>query len=155
MTAVLNPTSDAVAADPAPAGFAFVPLNKLAISPQNIRRTARKVDLDALAASIKSLGLLQNLSVTRDEGDRFTVVAGGRRLAALKALAKQGAIAKDFAVPCNIVDDGAAIESSLAENVQRVAANAMDEVDAFAALKDQGFNPPAIAQRFGVPRQMV
>jgi ParB family transcriptional regulator, chromosome partitioning protein len=148
-TAVQNPICKAVAADLTPAGFAFIPLNKLAISPQNIRRTDRKADLDALAASIKSLGLLQNLSVTRGEGDRFTVVAGGRRLAALKALAKQGAIARDFAVPCNIVDDDAAIESSLAENVQRVAADAMDEVDAFSALKDQGFDPASIAQRFG------
>lgn len=149
MTAVLNPHIEAIAAEPGAAGFAFIPLNKLTISPQNIRRTDRKADLDALMASIKSLGLLQNLSVTRGDGDRFTVVAGGRRLAALKALAKQGALAKDFPVPCNIVDDSAAIESSLAENVQRVAADAMDEVDAFAALKVQGFDPPAIAQRFG------
>ena len=149
MTAVLNLTVKAGATEPAPAGFAFIPLTKLAISPQNIRRTDRKVDLDALAASIRSLGLLQNLSVTRAEGDRFTVVAGGRRLAALKALAKQGDIARDFPVPCHILDDGTAIESSLAENVQRVAADAMDEVDAFAALKEQGLDAPAIAQRFG------
>jgi ParB family transcriptional regulator, chromosome partitioning protein len=131
------------------AGFVLIPLNKLAISERNIRRTDRKADLEALAASIKSLGLLQNLSVTRAEGDRLTVVAGGRRLAALKALAKQGALAKDFPVPCHILDDVDALESSLAENVQRVATDAMDEVDAFAALKDKGFDTVAIAQRFG------
>ena len=130
-------------------GFILIPLNRLAISARNIRRTDRKADLDALAASIKSLGLLQNLSVTRADGDRFTVVAGGRRLAALKALAKQGAITRDFPVPCHILDNDAALESSLAENVQRVATDAMDEVDAFAALKDQGFDASAIAQRFG------
>ena len=130
-------------------GFAHIPLNRLTVSDQNIRRTDRKADLEALAASIKSLGLLQNLSVTRADGERFTVVAGGRRLAALKALAKQGAIARDFPVPCHILDDEAALESSLAENVQRVATDAMDEVEAFAALKDQGFDPSAIAQRFG------
>jgi ParB family chromosome partitioning protein len=130
-------------------GFILIPLNKLAISERNIRRTDRRADLDALAASIKSLGLLQNLSVTRADGDRFTVVAGGRRLAALKALAKQGAIARDFPVPCHILDDDTALESSLAENVQRVATDAMDEVDAFAALKHQGFDTTAIAQRFG------
>ncbi len=130
-------------------GFVRIPLNKLAISERNIRRTDRRADLEALAASIKSLGLLQNLSVTRADGDRFTVVAGGRRLAALTALAKQGVIARDFPVPCHILDDDAALESSLAENVQRVATDAMDEVDAFAALKDQGFDTTAIAQRFG------
>jgi ParB family chromosome partitioning protein len=130
-------------------GFAHIPLNRLTISDQNIRRTHRRADLEALAASIKSLGLMQNLSVTRADGDRFTVVAGGRRLAALKALAKQGAIARDFPVPCHVLDDEAALESSLAENVQRVATDAMDEVDAFAALQDQGFDASAIAQRFG------
>jgi ParB family chromosome partitioning protein len=136
-------------------GFARIPLNRLAISEQNIRRTERKADLEALAASIKSLGLLQNLSVTRAGNDRFTVVAGGRRLAALKALAKQGVLAKDFPVPCHILDDAAALESSLAENVQRVAADAMDEVEAFAALKAQGFDVGAITQRFGVPYRHV
>lgn len=135
--------------------FAYIPLNKLAISDQNIRRTDRKADLEALAASIKSIGLLQNLSVTRAGNDRFTVVAGGRRLAALKALAKQGVLAKDFPVPCHILDDAAALESSLAENVQRVAADAMDEVEAFAALKEQGFDVGAIAQRFGAAHRHV
>ena len=136
------------------AGFVRIALNKLAISERNIR-TDRKADLEALAASIKSLGLLQNLSVTRADGDRFTVVAGGRRLAALKSLAKQGAIARDFPVPCHILDDNAATESSLAEYVQRVATDAMDEVDAFAALKDQGFDVAAIAQRFGYTNRHV
>ncbi len=57
-------------------GFAHIPLNRLTISDQNIQRTDRKANLEALAASIKSLGLPQNLSVTRAEGDRLTVVAG-------------------------------------------------------------------------------
>ncbi len=130
-------------------GLVHIALSKLAVSPQNIRRTDRKVDIDALAASIKSLGLLQNLSVTRGQGDRFTVVAGGRRLAALKALAKQGFLARDYAVPCHILDEEAGLESSLAENVHRVAADAMDEVEAFAALQHQGLDAQAIAQRFG------
>ena len=136
-------------------GFAHIPLNKLTISEQNIRRTDRKADLHALTASIKSLGLLQNLSVTRAGNDRYTVVAGGRRLVALKALAKQGVLAKDFPVPCHILDDADALESSLAENVQRVAADAMDEVEAFATLREQGFDVGAIAQRFGVAHRHV
>jgi ParB-like chromosome segregation protein Spo0J len=93
-------------------GFAHIPLNKLTISEQNIRRTDRQADLHAWTASIKSLGLLQNLSVTRAGDGRFTVVAGGRRLGALKALAKKGVIAKDYLVPCHILDDAAANPSS-------------------------------------------
>jgi hypothetical protein len=63
MTAQPTPIETAEAKAPQ-AGFVLIPLNKLAISECNIRRTDRKVDLDALAASIKSLGLLQNLTVT-------------------------------------------------------------------------------------------
>jgi ParB family transcriptional regulator, chromosome partitioning protein len=154
MNAVFQTQSEAPEAATQSA-FAHIPLNKLAISEQNIRRTDRKADLDALAASIKSLGLLQNLSVTRAGNDRFTVVAGGRRLAALKTLAKQGVIAKDYPVPCQILDDAAALESSLAENVQRVATDAMDEVEAFAALREQGFDVGAIALRLGVAHRHV
>jgi hypothetical protein len=40
-------------------------------------------------------------------------------------------------------------EASLAENVQRVAMNAMDEMEAFARLVDDGMSVEAIAERFG------
>ena len=50
MTAFSNTHAEETDAEALPSDFAFVTLNKLAISPQNIRRTDRKVDLDALAA---------------------------------------------------------------------------------------------------------
>ncbi|MET3915556.1 ParB-like chromosome segregation protein Spo0J [Variovorax sp. OAS795] len=69
----------------------LVPLSRLRARPskRNVRRKAR-TSIAALAASIRRLGLLQNLTVIPfgDDGD-FEVVAGGRRLAALKLLAKK------------------------------------------------------------------
>ncbi len=59
-----------------------IPLNRLSASPLNVRKTNRKADIDALAASILAHGLLQNLNVMAREDDRYEVVAGGRRLAA-------------------------------------------------------------------------
>ncbi len=56
MTAISTMIETAETTDPQE-GFILLPLNKLAISERNIRRTHRKADLDALAASIKSLGL--------------------------------------------------------------------------------------------------
>lgn len=126
-----------------------IPLNKLVESEDNVRRTERKRDLDALAASIAAHGLLQNLTVTAREGGKFAVVAGARRHAALKLLARQGERAKDWPVPCHVVDEAAAVEASLAENVQRVDMNAMDEVEAYAALVDAGASAEDVAQRFG------
>jgi ParB family chromosome partitioning protein len=133
----------------------FIPLNKLIASPRNVRRKDRKADIEALAASIASHGLLQNLCVVPAEGERFEVDAGGRRLQALKLLAKTGVIARDTAIACNIVavEDGR--EVSLTENVHRVAMDAMDEVDAFAALVADGLSADEVAMRFGVTRRHV
>ncbi len=84
----------------------LIPLNRLIVSRLNVRRTDRKSDIDALSASINAHVLLQNLAVTPTGTDRFEVVAGGRRLTVLKSLAKSGAIARDFAVPCQIIESG-------------------------------------------------
>lgn len=133
----------------------FIPLNKLVVSPRNVRRKDRKADIEGLAASIASRGLLQNLCVVPGEDDRFEVDAGGRRHLALKLLAKTGVIAKDFPVPCNVFAREEGREVSLIENVHRVAMDAMDEVDAFAALVAEGTTADEVAKRFGVTRRHV
>jgi ParB family chromosome partitioning protein len=80
----------------------FIPLNKLVASPRNVRCKDRKADIESLAQSIAARGLLQNLCVTPGEDGRFEVEAGGRRLLALKHLARTGVIARDHLVPCHI-----------------------------------------------------
>jgi len=133
----------------------LVALNKLVASPRNVRKQDRKADLDALATSIAAHGLLQNLCVVPTEGGKFEVDAGGRRLAALKQLAKQGVLSKDHPVPCHVEAAERGIEVSLTENVHRVAMDAMDEVDAYAALVADGKTPDDVARRFGVERRYV
>jgi len=132
-----------------------IPLNRLSPSSLNVRKKDRKADIDALAASILAHGLLQNLNVVAKDEDKFEVVAGGRRLAALKALVKAGAIARDYAVPCKVVPNEQAREASLAENIQRVDMDAMDEVDAYGQLVDEGASPEDVARRFGVTLRHV
>lgn len=133
----------------------LIALNKLVVSPRNVRRQDRKADIDALATSIAAHGLLQNLCVVPTDSEKYEVDAGGRRLAALKQLAKQGVIPKDHPVPCNVVAVEQGAEISLAENVQRVAMDAMDEVDAYAALVAGGATADDVARRFGVTRRHV
>lgn len=133
----------------------FVPLNRLLASQHNVRRTDRKADIAALAASIAAHGLLQNLTVTPAALDKFEVVAGARRLAALKSLAKAGSIARDFAVPCQVIKPEGASEASLVENVHRVAMNVMDEVEAYSALTGSGLSVDDVARRFGCANRHV
>lgn len=135
--------------------FQMIPLAKLIASPRNARRTDRKAEIDALASSIAARGVLQNLCVVENADGKFEVDAGGRRLTALKKLARDGIIPKDHPVPCNIIAVEQGREVSLMENIHRVAMDAMDEVDAFSALVAAGSTPDEIAQRFGVTQRHV
>ncbi len=139
-----------------------IPLNKLVPSAANVRRTGREAGLEELAASIAAHGLLQSLAVRplvdgegADTG-KFEVIGGGRRLAALRLLAKRKAVAKTAPVPCLIHDAGTAEELSLAENVVRASLHPADEVEAFERLhREHGFGAEEIAARFGVTPAVV
>ena len=138
-----------------------VPLSCLALAPENVRKTSPDEAADAqLIASIKSHGLLENLVAraddpTEDGAERYAVVAGGRRLAALKALAGDGTLDADHPVPCKIAANGNAGELSLAENVVRIAMHPADQVVAFSQLAKSGATVAAIAARFGVTERLV
>ena len=86
-----------------------------------MRKTSANEFAEAdLIASIKAHGLLENLVARADDpghdgAKRFAVVAGGRRLAALKALAEDGTLDADHPAPCKIAANGNAGELSLAE----------------------------------------
>jgi len=77
-----------------------IPLNKPVDSADNVRKTAcADSALQELAASIAAHGLLQSLVVRETRKGKFAVVAGGRRLSALRLLAEAGKIEADYAVP--------------------------------------------------------
>ena len=87
---------------------------------------------------------------------RYAVIAGGRRLAAMQALATEGALEEDHLVPCRTIGAiVAAEEVSLAENSARAAMHPADQVEAFRRLADAGSTAAAIAARFGVSERTV
>ena len=133
----------------------LVPLSQLRPSKRNVRKTLG-ASITELAASIERVGLLQNLTVTlASDGEHYEVVAGGRRLAALKLLAKKRRIAKDYEVPCLLVADASARTASLTENVQREAMHPADQFEAFADLIAEGRPIEDIAADFGVTPLVV
>lgn len=133
----------------------LVPLSQLRPSKRNVRKTLGAF-ITELAASILRVGLLQNLTVIlASDGEHYEVVAGGRRLAALKLLAKKRRIAKDYEVPCLLVADASARTASLTENVQREAMHPGDQFEAFAALIAEGRPIEDIAADFGVTPLVV
>ncbi len=76
----------------------LVPLSQLL--PRRSKRNARttpRLSIPELAASISRIGLLQNLIVIlAADGEQYEVVAGDRRLTALKLLAKKKRISADL-----------------------------------------------------------
>jgi len=132
-----------------------IALSKLVPSSANVRRTGKNERVEELAASIAAHGLLQNLTVKPTGNDRFEVIAGGRRLAALKLLAKQKLWAKTAPVPCQIIEGDNATEISLAENALQCPMHPADQFEAFAQLHRQQMSVEDIAARFGVSAKIV
>ncbi len=144
------------AADPTK-NLILVPLSRLVLRPtgRNVRKTPC-MSIPELAASIQRVGLLQNLIVIpASDGEHYEVVAGGRRLAALKLLAEKHRISKEWEVPCLLVADGTARTASLTENVQREVMHPADQFEAFAALVAEGRPIEDIAADFSVTPLVV
>lgn len=133
----------------------LIPLKHLAKSGKyNVRKTHPDLHVGELVASIAAHGLLENLLVVRVD-DRYEVIAGGRRLAALQQLRADGRLPDDHAVPCEIVPPDRAEEFSLAENTVREAMHPADQFDAWSRLVEQGQSTGDIAARFGIREELV
>src|SRR5260221_7582819 len=139
-----------------------IPLNKLVPLAANVRKTGAGVGIEELAASIGAHGLLQNLAVqpvfNRDGAatGKFAVVAGARRLAAMKLLATRKAVAKNAPVPCIVQETSDPTEISLAENFHQLPMHPADQYEAFAKLHvEQGLSVDDIAARFGLTPAVV
>lgn len=132
-----------------------IPLDQLKVSKLNMRHGRKKPDISDILPSIREHGLRQTLLV-REEGKSFGVVAGRRRLFALKQVAKETGISPK--VPCVVMqagDDAAAIEASILENAARLPATEMEQYVAFGRLAEKGRAPTDIAEYFGVTELTV
>jgi ParB family chromosome partitioning protein len=140
-----------------------VPISRLNAIPHGVRKT-NGVSIENLAASIATEGLLQNLNVIpdtasplagADEFQNYQVIAGSRRLKALRHLVDTQVLPADFEVPCRVIAPAQALSASLAENVIREAMHPGDEFIAFRDMIDSGLSIEEVAQRFGVTPLVV
>jgi len=103
-----------------------------------------------LADSIREHGVLQPL-IVRQNGKRYTLIAGERRLRAAK-LAGLGAVP----VISREISDGEMKEWALIENLQREDLNAMEEALAYEMLLDApGATQDSVSKRVGKSRSHV
>ncbi len=133
-----------------------IPLNRLHLSERNVRSVRNPETVPTLAAMIYAAGGVLNPLVVVPEkkkgakGERFGVVAGGRRLAALQLLVAEGKLPHDVPVPCKRVHADNAVALSLTENASQEAMHPADQMVAFKALVDEGKTVGQVAAAFGV-----
>ncbi|MGL4541591.1 MAG: ParB/RepB/Spo0J family partition protein [Polymorphobacter sp.] len=128
-----------------------LPLAQIVANPQQPRRQFDAASMDELVASVRQRGLLQPILVRPLPGGRYEVVAGERRWRAAQA-----AQLHEVPVVVRELEDSAAFEIALIENIQRVDLNAIEEAEGFARLmRDFGHTQEALAKLVGKARSHV
>jgi len=137
----------------------YLTVDQLADHPKNVRARTEYAEgsITGLAASIKALGLLQSLVVQQIEGGAWGVLAGRRRMLALRYLMESGDLEEGFKAPCKVIgkDIDHVTALSLAENTMQEPMAPIDEYDAFAAMIEEGESVEGIAESFGTTIRAV
>lgn len=142
----------------------LIRLDMLYLHDMNPRQSSPDFDDDAMAQSIAINGLMQNLMGYRDPANpnRIGIVAGGRRLRALKLLKGGGCglvsgnWPKWNEIPVQVTDDPMLAHSwAGAESATQVPLHPADEIRAYAAMADQGNDANIIARAFAQTERHV
>jgi len=129
-----------------------VPITDVRPNPKQPRRTFDEDELDQLARTIDTLGLLFPPAVRTVDGG-YEIVAGERRWRACARLGRP-------TIPVLIVHpsvDAPALAMALAENTARVPLNAWEEAQAFATLLEDsdGLTQQELGRRIGKSQEDI
>lgn len=120
-------------------------------NPHQPRKSFSTAELEELAASIEEIGLIHPPVVREIGSNEFELVAGERRLRALKLLGRKRA-----QVVVSKMDEPNSAHSALIENIQRVDLNAMEVAYALRELmKRFQLTQELLADKVGKKRSTV
>lgn len=130
----------------------YASLDQLYLHEFNPRQEVAQEAVEALAESIKTCGLLQNLGGLQDDTGKIGIVAGGRRLRALAYLAESDpAQETSKSIPVLLAKDAAQAEVwANAENTARADLDPADEIRAYGRMAKSQASADDIASAFGV-----
>ena len=124
----------AQAASPPMSADRRVAVELIVRNPRNPRRSFSEAELVDLSQSIRTHGIVQPIIVRKkpDTADTYEIVAGERRwrAAQIAGLTEVPVIVRD-------IDDRAALEIAIVENVQRADLNAIEEAMGYQQLVDE------------------
>tara|TARA_B100000963_G_scaffold333520_1_gene325910 strand:+ start:150 stop:1013 length:864 start_codon:yes stop_codon:yes gene_type:complete len=127
------------------------PIYKLVPNKFQPRKNFGKKQLEELAVSIKSRGIIQPIAVRKISNDKFEIIAGERRWRAAQ-------LANIHEVPTVLLDvnDELAAEFAVLENVQREGLNPLEEADGYQTLIDKfSYTQDKIAEMIGKSRAYI
>jgi len=142
------PTAEEIAARE----YFRAPIEDVYPSPDQPRKKFEEHELDELAASIETYGVIQPLIVRERTAGGFWLIAGERRWRA-----SQRAGLREVPVVVQTVTPSNAFERALVENLQRSDLNAIEEAEAYKRLvsTDYGYTQEQVAERVGKDRTTV
>jgi ParB family chromosome partitioning protein len=152
LSTLIPETSIGLRSGAAPTGRSM-PIERLQPSPLQPRRRFTEDELDGLAESIRSKGVMQPLLVraASDGSDRYEIIAGERRwrAAQMAGLHELPVIVRDLT-------DREALEVALLENVQRENLSPLEEADGYRRLIDEfGHTQQELADTLGKSRSHI
>ena len=109
--------------------FQAIPINQIKPSRHQARKDFDEEGIKQLAASVEKEDLLQPITV-RKVGEEYELIAGERRLRAVKSLGRPTIDARVI----EVVNEAAACAKGLVENLQRKDLNPIEEAEGFAEL---------------------
>jgi ParB family chromosome partitioning protein len=126
-------------------------LDRIDHNPYQTRSKFPEEELEELAESIKTHGVIQPIVVRPGTEARYVLITGERRMRASKLAGKE----KIPAIVRHVSDQQAA-EMTVIENLQRQDLNCMDQASAFAKLsQDFKMTQEQIGDRVGLSRESV
>jgi ParB family chromosome partitioning protein len=133
-------------------GIIYAALDQLYLHDLNPRQDVTTGEIETLAGSIETCGLLQNLGGLQGDNGKIGIVAGGRRLRALALLAETSpSLDLVTSIPVLLAADAAQAEMwANAENTARADLDPADEIRAYGRMADTGATADVIASAFGV-----
>jgi len=147
-----------------PNSIALISLGLLDPNPRQPRRSMNKKAVIELAASIKSVGLLEPIKVRPRTDGRYTTVYGHRRTEAFKYLVEKAESEEERAkyehIPATVkpaMSDAEMALEAYIENLQRSNLSTLDEAFSLKTMLDAGdvSNASELATKSGQPVQRV
>ena len=132
-------------------GVEEIRLASIKPNPTQPRQDFDEESLSELAGSIRTLGLIQPLTVRKESDESYTIISGERRYRA-----SQMAGFETVPVYVRKVDDNTMLEMALVENIQRQDLNALEIAFTFQRLMEEcSITQEALADRVGKKRSTV